>query len=396
MINVAEAQKIIQDTTPVAQTEELSIVESNGRILAKDLIATRNQPPFDRVTMDGIAIDSTSGITEYTIEGIQAAGQSQLTLSDSSMCFEVMTGASLPIGCDCVIPYELIQINTETKKVIINKEDIVAMNNIHKESSDYKEGDILLEAGLKITSPVCAIITSQGRSKVTVYKNPKVVIISTGSELVDLDQTILPYQIFMSNSYAIEAELKNYGLSHIKRMHIPDDEKETEIQIEKVLNEYEIVILTGGVSRGKFDYIPGTLEKLGVSKLFHKIKQKPGKPMWYGTKGTKQVFALPGNPVSCLVCLRRYVIPSLDLALNQVVTPVYGELQKKIEFKNDFTFYIPVKTSHTKDGKLALTPISNNGSGDFYATGLSDGFAELPSDQEIFNTGESFRYYSWS
>ncbi len=395
MIQVSEAHKLIQDSTSIAQKEIVSVAISNKRILAEDIFATRNQPPFNRVAMDGIAIDSKSVELEFNIEGVQAAGAKQLSLSSSENCIEVMTGATLPLGCDCVIPYEKTTIDQDKKTAKIEKSSIALMKNIHSEASDYKEGEIVLKKGTMITSPVCAIIASQGKSEVSVYKTPKVIIISTGSELVELDKPIEPYQIYMSNSYAIESELKSYGLTDIARLHIPDNPEETQRQIKHALENYDILILTGGVSRGKFDYIPGTLDKLGVKKLFHKIKQKPGKPMWYGSFENKQIFALPGNPVSCLVCLRRYVIPALDQSLGKNVTPHYGELQSTIEFKRDFTLFASVSATSFTDGRLLLFPISSNGSGDFYAIGQSTGFIELPPEPKIFKPGEIFQYYSW-
>lgn len=393
MISVLEAQKTIFNTTPKAQIETINICDSNGRVLAKDILALRNQPPFHRVMMDGIAIDSSAKTNSFQIQGTQAAGDKQLTLKDSSDCIEVMTGAALPIGCDCVIQYEKVQINSNT--AIINSQDISSMGNIHEHASDYKEGEVLIKAGTKINSPICAVIASQGKSKVCVYKLPKVVIISTGSELVELDNKIEPYQIYMSNSYSIESELKNYGLKDIERLHIPDDQEQTQKQIEKALKDFDILIMTGGVSKGKFDYIPGILDNLGVIKHFHKVKQKPGKPMWYGSINDKQVFALPGNPVSCLVCLRRYVIPALNTSQQLEALPVYGELTESIKFKPDLALFASVKAQSSPCGKLTFIPISTNSSGDFYAAGQSTGFIELPSDQEIFNPGEIFPYYSW-
>jgi molybdopterin molybdotransferase len=395
MITVEEAQKIIIDTTSRAKTQKVPISQSNQRVLAEDIYASRNQPPFDRVTMDGIAINSESMTTEYIIQGVQAAGQPQLELINKSMCIEVMTGAVLPQNTDCVIPYENIKIERDTKTAKVDIEDIISMNNIHKQSSDYKEGDLLVKTGTVITSPVCAVIASQGNSSVTVYKLPTIAIISTGSELIDLDQQVLPYQIFMSNSYAIESELKRFGINNIKKIHIPDNKKETESQIQEALNEFDIIILTGGVSKGKFDYIPDTLTELGVKRNFHKVSQKPGKPMWYGTKENKQVFALPGNPASCLVCLRRYVIPALEKQTNKKSAPTFCRLKKQITFKKNFTLFAAVKAEFNTNGNLEAEPVINNGSGDFYAVGQSTGFIELPPDQEIFSKDEIFPYYSW-
>lgn len=395
MISTSQADDLILNSTSISQEEIIDIESSIGRTLFKEISSVRNQPPFHRVMMDGIALDSKVKSTEYKIENIQAAGRSQLTLKNSNNCIEVMTGAPLPVGCDCVIPYENIKISKESNFASINIEDIIELNNIHLEATDYKAGDILLSKGIVITSPVVAIIASQGTREVSVFKRPKIAVISTGDELVELNSEVLPHQIYMSNSYAIMTELEKFGIESLKRIHIIDDKDSTETKIKELLNENDILIITGGVSMGKFDFIPEVLSKLGVEQVFHKIKQKPGKPMWYGIKDHKQIFALPGNPVSCLVCLRRFVIPSLIKSAGYASHSIYGQLTEVVEFNKDFTLFKPVMASYSKSGQLLLTPVESNNSGDFYSLGSSDGFVELPDEKKVFNKAESYKYYPW-
>jgi molybdopterin molybdotransferase len=394
MINVEQAEKIVLETTPLMSMERVLLKNATGRILAEKITASRNQPPFNRVAMDGIAINTETEVDELFIEGIQAAGEPQLVLNDKNNCLEVMTGSSLPKNTNCVIPYENIKI--ENGIAAISKQDIQDMQFIHPLAKDYQEGDELLVPGIKISSAVCAIIASQGIESINVYRLPSVTVISTGTELVELNNSILDHQIFMSNSYAIENELKGFGLTDISRVHIVDDKKVTETIIEDALNSSDIIILTGGVSKGKYDFIPECLENLKVKKQFHKIEQKPGKPMFYGTKGDKQVFALPGNPISCLVCLRRYVTPSILKSINSNEISVFGELQSEITFKSSFTYYVPVKAEYSELGKLMLTPIPTNGSGDFNSLGHSAGFIQLPGNKQNFLQGESYRFYKWN
>jgi molybdopterin molybdotransferase len=394
MINVEQAEKIILKTTPTMSIESIPLEKAYGRILAQKVLASRDQPPFNRVAMDGIAINSQTNLEQLKIEAIQGAGEKQLKLSHKDHCIEVMTGASLPKSTDCVIPYENIQI--KDGQATISKADKSKMKNIHAMAKDYKEGNELLRPGVKITSAVCAIIASQGKKLIDVFNVPKVTIISTGTELVDLNNPILDHQIFMSNSYAIENELRSFGLNDVKRVHIVDDKKVTQKVIEESLNTSDILILTGGVSKGKYDYIPECLENLGVIKQFHKIEQKPGKPMFYGLKENKQIFALPGNPVSCLVCLRRYVTPSIYKSLSFEGIKVFGELQEKVNFKKAFTFFVAVKCTYSNEGKLLLSPISTNGSGDFNSLGQSEGFIQLPANKQEFLPGESYEFFRWN
>ena len=397
MIDSKTAIKIIQDTSPkTRELESIHIQKANKRFLAEDIVATREQPPFDRVMMDGIAIQVSSNnlslniLDHYKIEGTQAAGHPQLSLASNSGCIEVMTGAMLPVNCNCVIPYE--NINIENKQASIIDKEVAPFQNIHPQGSDYIQGEVLVKKGFSISSPIAAVIASQGKSQVKVYKLPKVAIITTGTELVDLDHEVAAYQIYMSNSYAIEQELKNQGMQEVEKVHIDDNEEITRQKIQECLNKFDTIILTGGVSKGKFDYVPKTLCELGVEKHFHKIKQRPGKPMWYGSFKNKQIFALPGNPVSSLVCLRKYVIPALKPTASKIKKV---KLNQEIQFSKDFTLYKPVKVINTINGDMVAEPINSNSSGDFYSLGLSDGFIELPAEEKVFKAGETFNYYPW-
>jgi molybdopterin molybdotransferase len=396
MISVEQALEIILSTTKPAATETSNICNINNRVLSKDITAIREQPPFNRVSMDGIAINTKfKSNTEFKIEGIQAAGSEQMTLKDQNNCIEVMTGATLPLGTNCVIRYEDIQIKDEVV-TILKDLDLFKNKNIHMMGSDYKSEEILITSGTRVNSTHIAIIASQGKSEVEVYKTPKIAIISTGDELVELDKPIKDHQIFLSNSYAMRSLLVEFGITDISRHHIKDDQGSTKNKIEELLNQNDMLIISGGVSMGKFDFIPKALSELGVTNHFHKIKQKPGKPMWYGTTEIgKQVFALPGNPVSCTVCLRRYTIPAILKSLGYLQKSFKVKLAEKVIFKKEMTLFKPV-CLEIKNSELLVHPLKINGSGDFNSLGTTSGFIELPSDQDEYIAGESYPYYSWT
>jgi molybdopterin molybdotransferase len=394
MISSSEALKLILETTTERSGEMVEVSQLSNRVLNNDIVAKREQPPFDRIIMDGIALNSKLKNKTYKIEGVQAAGAKQLELTNNNNCIEAMTGAILPKGADCIIPYENITI--ESGIATIDTSDLIAGNNIHKKGSDYSSGKVLVPSGTKVNSPISAIIASQGEKLVKVYTLPKIAILSTGSELVELGKEVQEHQIYMSNTYAIEQELRNYGVTNIARVHISDDKEQTDKIIKELISNNDILIITGGVSRGKFDFIPQSLNDLGVEKIFHKVKQKPGKPMWYGIKKEKQVFALPGNPVSCLVCLRKYVLPSLDKSFNTLAPPIFGKLTQEIIFKKNFSYFVPVVAQSTKDGGFQLSPLKSNNSGDFASLALSTGFVELPEDKEIYPKDSIYQYFPWS
>ena len=402
MISVQQAESIIFDHKITLNTEGVSLMQSQGRVLAEDLVADRDFPPFDRVTMDGIAIrfeDFKNGQTHFKIEGIQAAGMPQLIRPNYPSpiihypCMEVMTGAMLPIGCDTVIRYEDLKIENEIAEILIQSIDF--QQNIHKKGVDRKAQDALVLRGSLITAAEIATAATVGKTQVQVVRLPKTAIISTGDELVDVFEKPLPYQIRRSNVFAIQAMLSELKIEPTL-FHFNDDETVITEGLNKILNEYELVILSGAVSEGKFDFVPKILHNLGVEKLFHKVAQRPGKPFWFGVKQGNEnhsqtmVFALPGNPVSTFLCAYRYVLPYVKscLGLNKI-SKEYAVLSENIVFKPDLTYFLQVKLQNT-EGVLWAIAIAGGGSGDLANLNNADGFLELPRGRDLFEKGEAF------
>jgi molybdopterin molybdotransferase len=388
MVSVAEAEKIILKNLFIPKTERVSIEYANGKVLAEGVKSDRDLPPFDRATMDGIAI-SFEGIknkqTEFPIEGVQAAGQIQQFLVDKKKCFEIMTGAPLPVGTDSVIPYENILIESRIAKLT---RPVERNQNVHHQGSDAKHGEILLSPGFKISPAEVALLASVGKSDVQVFKNPEAAIISTGNELVNVDRIPLPHQIRKSNSYMLAAALEESGCG-ADLFHFIDDEREIKEKLKEILIKYELILLSGGVSKGKFDFVPQVLESLNVKKLFHQISQRPGKPMWFGHSQNNAVFALPGNPVSTFMCFHRYVKPWLAKSLGCEIERQSALLAEDYSFPPSLTYFLQVKIQN-ENGKLMAYPITGGGSGDFANLKDVDGFLELPRERSEFQKGESF------
>ena len=394
MITVEEALKLIDNNTPELGTISLPIVQCYAMVLAQDIHSERDQPPFNRMAMDGVAIDFNeyqSGRRKFKIQGMQRAGRPQSTLTDSTECIEAMTGGVLPEGATAVIRYEDTKI--ENGYCIIN-EDLTfnMMNNVHQKGSDHKQGDKLLSKGQIIYGPQMGIIVSNGYAEVQVYRPPRIAVISTGDELVELHQTPQAHQIRRSNSYALMAQLNASGFSEVNPFHLPDDKNKIFTELKKIIDSHDVLVLSGGVSMGKFDYLPQVFNDLKVKKVFHKISQRPGKPFWFGVTNTTAIYALPGNPVSAITCLRRYVIPTLMHKKTLQEKAILGE---DFKFNKDLTYFLPVKLSY-KEKNLIATPIKTNGSGDYGSLAYSDGFLELPKDQSEFLSGESFKLFRWS
>lgn len=400
MINVRDAEKIIlNEALNPFKDEKLHFSKCFNRILKESITSDREQPPFDRVAMDGIAIDYeafSSGISSFKIQDIQKAGMSPLILIDKSNCIEIMTGAVLPIGCNCVIKIEDLDI--ENGYANLKKDIKVEPNqNIHFKGSDYAQGIEVLKIGTKILPVHTALLASVGKEFVSVNSFPKIAIVSTGDELVDVNSEILPHQIRMSNSYGIQASLmsKGYEYEKIKIFHLKDIKELLLDEISKILKEFDVVILSGGVSMGKFDFIPQVMNELGVKTIFHKIKQKPGKPFWLGkTSDSKLVFGLPGNPVSAMVCFYRYIIPYLDKKSGFEKQSEKVFLSEDFKHSHNLTSFVPVKI-YLENGMRKAFILKNNGSGDYYSISKSHGFIEIPEEDKFLEKGSSVSFFSW-
>jgi molybdopterin molybdotransferase len=391
MITVKEAEKIIFEHILSQNMEGASLQKTVGRVLAEDLVADRDFPPFDRVTMDGIAIHFDSfknGQNIFTIENTQAAGAPALFLTNKTHCIEVMTGAMLPEGCDTVIRYEDLKIQDKKAEILIQTLDF--QQNTHKKGSDKKQNDVLILKGQKITAAEISTAATIGKTTLQVVKKPTVAVISTGDELVDIPDMPLPYQIRRSNVYAIAALLDDAFKIEAQLFHFVDDKALIVKGLETILNDFDVVILSGAVSEGKFDFIPNALNDLGVQKLFHKVSQRPGKPFWFGKLEHKAVvFALPGNPVSTFMCACRYVLPFIEASMGLEPVRTSGVLLEDVIFKPDLTYFVPVKIISYHHAPI-VKALTGNGSGDLANLNEADGFLELPKGKTEFKAGEYY------
>jgi molybdopterin molybdotransferase len=309
---------------------------------------------------------------------------------------EVMTGAVLPKNCDTVIPFEHI-IEKDGCYCVCKNIQTKLGQNIHRCGSDYPKGEVLLNEGYVINAPAVAVLASEGVEKVLVKKNPRFAIITTGSELVPITSMPEPHQIRMSNVYTALPCLSHFGIDQIDRYHLEDDKQTMKIKMSELLKNYDVLILSGGVSKGKKDHVPDVLNELGVEKVFHRIAQKPGKPMFFGTLQSKCVFALPGNPVSMLVCMSRYIIPWLKKNLGILSDKQECvALNNGIKPKEKLVLFSPVKVNIDEFGVRKADTIKVNGSGDFNSLTESDGFVEVPKGNSEVSSGTLLHYYPWS
>lgn len=398
MLTTAEARDAILGAMPAFDTESIPVNTATSRILHQSVEAERDQPPFNRVMMDGIAIafaSFDSGTRSFPIQATQAAGDEQLTL-DAGKCIEIMTGASLPNGADCIIPVERISVADSAAEIEADYK-AEARQFIHPCGSDHTQGTELLTAGKRISPMDIAVINSCGLIEVAVSRSPSVRVISTGNELVPAGEPIEDHQIRLSNGPAVIAMLEQHGYGNCEHDHLVDEPELLKERIGEHLDNADVLILSGGVSMGKADYIPQVLADLGVKVVFHKISQRPGKPMWFGV-GPKQqaVFALPGNPVSTLVCCRQYVIPALAAASGlSERPPEFASLAQDVAFKPKLTCFLPVRLVSSVGGPVLAMPVHTNTSGDFASLSGTDGYVELALEESRFPMGTAARVHRW-
>lgn len=398
MLTTAEALEQILASMPELAAEAADVSAATGRILRQSVVAERDQPPFDRVMMDGIALahaDFAAGAKSLPIQGTQMAGEPAVTL-EPGKAIEIMTGASLPVGADCIVPVERITVDAG---VAVLEEGYTAelRQFIHPRASDHAEGSELLTPGKRISPLDIAVISSAGLTEVAVSRIPTIRIISTGDELVPAGERIEPHQIRMSNGPAMQAMLKRHGYPDCEHDHLVDEREVLKEWIAVHLDSADVIILSGGVSMGKADYVPEVLAELGVEVSFHKISQRPGKPMWFGKGPDGQVvFALPGNPVSALVCCRQYVIPALAKASRAVdQAPEFASLAGDVTFNPNLTCFQPVSLISNAAGQVLAMPVKTNTSGDFAALSATDGYVELPQEQSHFPAGTPVFLHRW-
>ena len=367
MINPNEALNLIQGLIVPQQVQNVAIQEAIGLILAEDLMADRDFPPFNRAMMDGIAIKNTA-LNKWLVEDVAFAGEPQKHLRNSDAAIEIMTGAPVPLECSSIIKIEDIvffELAGEKWAEYVGKDLLNPGQFVHTQASDCKQNDLILSSGTKIGPVEIAIAATIGKSELCIFKKPSIAIFSTGDEIVGIHEKPQAHQIRSSNSVMLESVLKSHGFSTTVA-HIKDEKSVVEKSLESALEKHEILLLSGGVSAGKKDFIPEVLAELGFKPIFHKIAQKPGKPLYVGNRADgRLVFAFPGNPISTLTCFWIYFLPWLlgnRLVLSTISVVNLPSSNPKLDQ------WLPVKI---KGDQAEI--LKNNGSGDLFHWKFADG-----------------------
>lgn len=393
-VTVSEAQTLIANQAKTWGTETIYLEDAYHRTLAEVVHADRDYPPFNRAAMDGIAIRSEDfldhKINSFKIVEELLAGETPQYCITKGECFRIMTGAAVPPSANAVVKIEDCKV-THSSVIVNEGSKIKPWLNIAMQGEDAKEHQVVIQSGTIINATVLATLASLGKKEVSVFKKPTISVIATGNEIVKINDKVLPHQIRNSNTYALIGLIQFLGLK-ITQNHLANDDK---AELKKTLQEAmacDVIIMTGGVSMGTADFVPQVLVENGITPIFHKVKIKPGKPIWFGCNENTVVFALPGNPMSVQTTFKIFVEPYL---------------QQVNQFPKDF-LYLPMAVGKKQkiliDEYFACTlignpssiqPLKNNGSGDIISNIKSHGVALHASDSGDLQPGQHVKYIAW-
>ena len=392
MINLEAALEKIKEASKPFATELTPLNEAMGRILAQNITADRDYPPFNRAAMDGIAIrysDWVKGIRKFPIQACILAGDSPHHPLQDGYCFKIMTGAACPTEIDTVIRQEDLQFNGQI--AVIAAKHVSLGSNIAKQGEDLQEGTEIIIAPKLCDTTTISLLATFGVQQVCLFKRPSIAILTTGSELVQLGKKVTPYQIRDSNNYLLQSLLHKWNPTINYNALVPDDPALLRQHIQQGLQE-DLLIINGGVSTGDADFIPDILRECAVEIIFHKVAIKPGKPVLFGKANNGCiVFGLPGNPLSCLVSFSIFVETYLYWSAGKMKRPFQRDiLQTSRHKKNNIPDFFPVYKHHTDYG---IYKQQYHGSGDITAAFNCIGIAQHPADSPVLNAGDCITYF---
>jgi molybdopterin molybdotransferase len=383
MIEFEEAFKIVIGSVFETKSETISFNDSCQRILAEDITSDIDMPPFNRSAVDGYACHKTELSNNLEVVEVIAAGKVPLHRVGKDQCSKIMTGAIVPKGCDIVI---MVEESEKLKNGRIRFTGTETKLNMSYRGEDVRKGDTLLKAGLLIQPQDIAIMASVGHTEVLVKKRPEVGIISTGDELIDPAEIPGISKIRNSNAYQLRAQItraggmaKDYGIA-------PDDEAITYEMIQTAIQESDMVLITGGVSMGDFDFVPSVLGRAGVKILFDRVNVQPGKPTTFGVHSKAVVFGLPGNPVSSFIQFEMLVRPLINKMMGYCWKPVEYRLPMAINYERRSDDRLGLVPVFIRD--MEVVPVDFHGSAHIAALSYSDGIIRMKPGIKSLTKGE--------
>jgi len=390
MISVSEAKEIINDNTIALAPVKSVLSEAEGKVLAEDVYAPVDIPAFPQSSMDGYAF-SFEGWKQHKkikIVGEVVAGINENITLEPGNAVRIFTGAAVPTGADTVIMQE--KTKTHNEELIIEDETLQAGTSVRPRGSEIKAGALALEKGSTLSPAAIGFLAGIGIAEVEVYPNPLVSIIITGNELQQPGTRLEHGQVYESNSFTLKAVLKQLYINDVEVLYATDKPEIVTSALEKALQQSDVVLLTGGISVGDYDFVLQAATECGVEKLFHKVKQRPGKPLYFGKKNNKLVFGLPGNPSSVLTCFYQYVIPALEKLSNKkpVLKIIRSPLSKPFQKTALLTHFL----KGIYDGNT-VTPLDAQESYRLSSFAIANCLIQVDEEITAYNEGEFVTVY---
>lgn len=405
MLSVDDALARIVAAISVAEGARVPLFEAQGAVLAEDVVSSIDSPPFDKSMMDGCAVRAAdcaaSGVVLKVIGEVTAGQVSEVHLVPGT-AIRIMTGAPIPQGADAVIPVEQLESDPVAGTITLMGEGVSLGANIVRRASNMRAGEVVLPAGRVIRAQELALLAELGAAQPLVRPIPRVAVLATGDELVDVQQTPGPGQIRNSNALMLAAQLRQLGAIPTLLGIARDDAADLREKIAAGLR-FDFLCLSGGVSAGKLDLVPGLLEQAGVQAEFHKIRMKPGKPLWFGVRpsgpagGRCIVFGLPGNPVSSMVCLELFVRTALRAftgAQPAIVPHVTAVLETDFQHRSDRPTWFPARL-RGGEGRLLVRPVRWQGSSDLRSTVEANCSVKFPAGDAVLRAGDVVEVLPW-
>ncbi len=394
LIKIEKAREVILERALSLDIIDIALSDAAGFCLAEEILADRDLPPTDRSAMDGFAVRATNVINcpkQLKLIGETAAGSAECPNVIPNTCARILTGAVVPPGADTVVKVEDTEEDGDCVTILETAE--IGLN-IRKQGEEVKKGNIVIKSRQNLNAAQIGICASVGKGIVKVFNKPKASVLNTGKELfpLDADCEIKDYQIRDSNGPSLQAALIKSGLNCSKLEISPDDPKILETKLRKLVTDNDVVMLTGGVSVGKYDFVPEAIKNIGAEIHIHGVLMKPGKPFLYASLGNnKHIFGLPGNPLSVLTGFYELVLPALrrmsGFLKEDCCRKQFLPVDRTVKSKNFRTEFLLAKLVGL-EGTTFLVPIKSHGSGDLISSAEADGAFAVPANTEIKKGGK--------
>lgn len=384
MISINEAITLVKNNCkPLLKPTTKLVEKANGYKLYADVVSGIHMPPFRQSAMDGYAVHIHTKST-YTIIGEVKAGDNFQPILNEGEAVRIFTGAAVPDTANAVVMQEKVIVDDKNINLVSS---VKHGENIRPLGEQIKQGKVALEKGTKITPAAIGYLSSLGITHIDVFKKPSIAIVTTGNELIEPGQPLGYGNIYESNSKMLLSALYSLKLYDITKYKVNDDLDNTYGTLKEAIAKNDLVIITGGISVGDYDFVGDALKKLKVTEHFYKVKQKPGKPLFFGTKDEKIVFALPGNPAAALTCFYKYVYMALQIMMgnNEISLPViYAESENTFKKRGDRPQFLK---AIYKNGKVHILDGQNSSMQQTFA--LANALVFVPDEVMEVHVGDT-------